>query len=107
MEWYVIEHLYPMAYRKFVNIMFPTMGVLSISVLSFFDVKKLYKFFDKDEIYLTLEMLNKNQWCYTINLYKGNVIGSAGCLNSSREEVENEGFIECFKILDNKLKHTK
>jgi hypothetical protein len=106
MEWYVIEYLYPVSYKKFIDTMFPNMGMLSVTMLTFYDIKKLYKFFDKEEIFLTLEMLNKNQWCYTISLNKGNVIGTTECSNSIRDEIEKEGFTECFKILDNKLRKT-
>ena len=47
-DWYSIEYLYPSSFKKFTNIMFPNVGVLSLSTLEFYDTKKLYYFFDKE-----------------------------------------------------------
>ena len=50
-DWYTIEYLYPESFKRFTNTMFPNMGVLSISSLEGYDIKKLYHFFDKEGIY--------------------------------------------------------
>ena len=77
-DWYTVQYLYPKAFERFSNIMFPNVGVLSLSTLEYYDTKKLYHFFDKEGVYLTIEMYNPHQWTQT----------------------EYDGFIECFRILD-------
>ena len=59
-DWYSIKFLYPFAFDKFTDSMFPNIGIESISTLEFFDVRRLYSFFDKEGIYLTIEMYNKD-----------------------------------------------
>jgi hypothetical protein len=86
--------------------MFPNLGVPCISVLEFYDIKKLYHFFDKQGIYLTVEMYTKNMWVYTISLDDGRVIVPTQSSKERREEIENDGFEECFRILENKLRNT-
>ncbi len=100
MDWYVIEYLYPTAFNKFKATMFPNVGVLSLSTLGLYDSKKLYQFFDKEGVYLTIEMYNPNQWVYTVSLKNGIVFGPSQESTQTREESENGGFLECFKILD-------
>jgi hypothetical protein len=100
MDWYIIEYLYPTAFNKFKATMFPNVGVISISTLGLYDSKKLYQFFDKEGVYLTTEMYNPNQWVFTISLKNGIVFGPTQDSTHTREESENEGFLECFKILD-------
>ena len=68
MDWYVIQYLYPTALNRFCNTMFPNVGVPCVSVLEFYDVRKLYYFFDKQGIYLTVEMITKDMWVYTTSL---------------------------------------
>jgi hypothetical protein len=104
MEWREIELLYPESFKRFVTKMFPNVGVISISTLEFFDIKKLYGFFDEEGIYLTIERYNKNQWVSTISLSNGIVFGPAKESRRTREETEQDGFTECFKVLDFKLK---
>jgi len=105
MDWYLIEILYPKSFKKFVDIMFPNIGVISKSTLIHYDTKKLYSFFDYENIFLIVEMINKNQWTYTINI-KGNcILSSNGCNGTTREDTENEGFQECFKILEKKINY--
>lgn len=99
-DWYVIEYLYPNALEKFVNTMFPNTGVISISTLSMYDIKKLYHFFDKNGVYLSIEMCNPAQWLFSISLQNGIVLGPTQNWKKSREEAECEGFIECFKVLE-------
>lgn len=106
MDWYIIQHLYPRAMERFCEIMFPNLGVPCISVLEFYDIKKLYHFFDKQGIYLTVEMYTKNMWVYTISLDDGRVIVPTQSSKERREEIENDGFEECFRILENKLRNT-
>ena len=84
--------------------MFPNTGVLSLSTLHVYDVKKLYQFFDKEGIYLTIEMYNPQQWVYTVSLDCGIVFGPTQESKSTREDIEFEGFLECFRVLEKKLK---
>ena len=60
MDWYTIQYLYSNAMELFCSTMFPNVGVPSISVLEYYDNKKLYNFFDKQGIFLTIEMYTKN-----------------------------------------------
>lgn len=102
-DWYTIEYLYPKAFNKFICVMFPNVGIISTSTLNLYDQKKLYRFFDKEGIYLNIEMYNPNQWVYTISFHNGTVIAPSQFSKTTREETECEGFIECFKMLENKL----
>jgi hypothetical protein len=102
-DWYVIEYLYPMAFKKFIKSMFPNVGVVSTSTLKLYDYRKLYRFFDKEGIYLNIEMYNPNQWVFSISLENGIVFGPTQTSKPTREEVEIDGFFECFKILEKKL----
>ena len=70
MDWYVIEYLYPKAFKKFTDTMFPNVGILSLSTLMLYDVKKLYQFFDKQGVYLNVEFLLPNQWLFSVSLKK-------------------------------------
>ena len=100
MDWYTIEYLYPNALSKFKERMFPNVGVLSLSTLVYYDNKKLYQFFDKEGLYLTLEMYNPNQWVFSISLHNGVIFGPTQNSKPTREETEVDGFLECFRILD-------
>lgn len=104
MDWYVIEYLYPISFQRFKDTMFPNVGIISLSTLGLYDTKKLYQFFDKEGVYLTIEMYNPNQWVFSVSLKNGVVFGPTQESKPTREETETEGFIECFKILDLKLK---
>lgn len=106
MNWYEIEYLFPSAFKRFSEVMFPNMGVLSISTLETYDTKKLYSFFDKENIYLTIEMYNPCQWVFTISLHNGTVFGLTQDSTETREECEINGFFDCFKLLD-KIKKDK
>lgn len=103
LNWRKIKEVYPRSYEKFVETMFPYVGVIGTSTLYLFDSKKLYYFFDKNGIYLTIERIGPNQWLYTISLSNGNVICPKQSSRESREEVELDGFLECFKILNNEV----
>ena len=102
-DWYIVEYLYPKSYMKFVNIMFPNLGVISVSMLTYYDIKKLYGFFDKEYIFLNLEMYGGNNWCYIITALNGYVVCQGHSSGSSREDIEGDGFMECFRILEKKL----
>jgi hypothetical protein len=104
MDWYVIEYLYPISFQRFKDIMFPNVGIISLSTLGLYDTKKLYQFFDKEGVYLTIEMYNPNQWVFSVSLKNGVVFGPTQESKPTRDDTETEGFIECFKILDKKLK---
>ena len=104
MDWYVIEYLYPTAFNKFKTIMFPNVGVLSLSTLGLYDTKKLYQFFDKEGIFLTIELYKPSQWVYNISLKNGVVFGPSQSSSPTREESESEGFLECFKMLEKIIK---
>jgi len=101
MDWYEIQYLYPNSYDKFVKTLYPNIGIISISILSHFDYKKLYSFFDNEEIYLNIEMNTPSCWSYTITMGK-NIIASPNFANT-RNKIEELGFYECFKLLDNKM----
>ena len=106
MDWYVIEYLYPIAFQRFKDTMFPNVGIISLSTLGLYDSKKLYQFFDKEGVYLTVEMYNPHQWVFTISLKNGIVFGPTQESKTTREETETDGFIECFRILDKKFQMT-
>jgi hypothetical protein len=105
MDWYTVEYLYPDGFKKFTEKMFPYVGVVSLSTLEFYDIKKLYNFFDKEGIYLTIEMYNLNQWVFSISLQNGIVLGPNQSTKSNREDIEYDGFLECFKLLNKKLEN--
>ena len=104
MDWYMIEFLHPNALKRFTEVMFPNIGIISLSTLHDYDVKKLYQFFDKEGIFLTTEMYNPNQWVFTISLYNGIVFGPTQESKKTREDIEFEGFLECFRILEKIIK---
>lgn len=106
MDWYVIQYLYPTALNRFCNTMFPNVGVPCISVLEFYDIKKLYHFFDKQGIYLTVEMITRDMWVYTVSLDNGRVIAPCQDTKKRREDIEVEGFYECFRLLESKLRNS-
>ena len=54
LDWYTIKYLYPSAFTRFSEVMFPNIGVESISTLDLYDIKKLYHFFDKEGIFLII-----------------------------------------------------
>ena len=49
-------------------------------------------------------MYNPKQWVFSISLQSGIVFGPTQESKFTREETETEGFTECFRILDKKLK---
>ena len=106
MDWYSIEYLFPKAFKRFAEVMFPNVGLLSLNTLEFYDTKKLYQFFDKEGLYLTLEMYNPNQWVFSISLHNGVIFGPTQNSKPTREETETDGFLECFRILDKILKES-
>jgi hypothetical protein len=101
-DWYIIEHIYPNAFMEFTKMMFPNVGLPSISVLCYYDIKKLYRFFDKNGIYLTVEMLTKNNWVFTISLIEGKTLVPQQDSKPNRELIEVDGFYECFRYLEKK-----
>jgi len=103
MDWYFIKNNCPKSFEKFIENMFPNVGVPCVTSLNLFDDRKLYKFFDDNGVFLNIEMYSKNQWVFTISLNNGCVIGNGINSKPTREEIEVEGFKECFKILEKKL----
>jgi hypothetical protein len=83
--------------------MFPNTGIVSLTVLNNYDLKKLYHFFDKEKVYLIVEKLKQNQWVYTITT--NDVVLGPGNFQNSREKIEEEGFLDCFRVLENILNH--
>lgn len=100
LNWKKIKTSYPNSFEKFVETMFPYVGVIGVSTLSLYDVKKLYYFFDKQGIYLTIERIGPSQWLYTISFNDGSVISPKQSSRESRELVELDGFMECFRVLN-------
>jgi hypothetical protein len=103
MDWYVVEFLYPQAFERFQDKMFPNLGIISLSILEGYDTKKLFGFFDREGIYLNIEMYNPHQWAYSISLHCGVVFGPTQESKKTRDETECDGFLECFKILQSKI----
>ena len=102
MDWYVIEYLYPESFKLFVKTMYPNIGVVSMCVLKNFDIKKLYYFFDKQNIFLILEINHLNQWSYNIKNNNWFICDNI-VIKNNREEVEEDGFTNCFKFLEAKI----
>jgi hypothetical protein len=102
-DWYVIECLYPNSFSEFTKMMFPNVGLPSLTILQYFDIKKLYKFFDKNGIFLTVEMITKNNWVYVISINDNKHIFSSKDSKQNRELIEIDGFNECFRILEKKI----
>jgi hypothetical protein len=100
LNWRKIKEVYPRSYGKFVETMFPYVGVIGFTSLSLFEVKKLYYFFDKNGIYLTIERIGPSQWLYTISLNDGSVLCPKQSSKQTREDVELDGFMECFRTLN-------
>ena len=106
MEWYAIEYLYPTSFKKFEETMFPNVGLISISVLKYFDIKKLYSFFENEGIQLIIENYNPIFWTYTISINnKLSIFSNTTCCEQKREEIEEDAFLECFKLLEKKLNY--
>jgi hypothetical protein len=104
MDWYTVEFLYPVAFNRFKDRMFPNLGIISISCLQHYDLKKLYQFFDKEGVYLITEMCKPQSWVFSVSLSNGVVFGLGDSSKPNRDEIESEGFYECFRILDKKLR---
>ena len=102
-DWYSVKFLYPFAFEKFTEVMFPNIGIESLSTLEFFDIRRLYSFFDKEGIYLIIEMYNKDNWDYCLSLSNGFAFGPSKQNKTTRFEVEYDGFFECFRFLEKKL----
>jgi len=99
-DWYVIEYLYPESFKRFVKTTFPNIGIVSLNLLSFYQIKNLYSFFDKEGIELKVEQCCPKRWLYTISIKNIIILGPLNLRENTKEEIESEGFIECFKILD-------
>lgn len=102
-NWKKIRILYPHAYHRFVEVMFPYVGVIGLSTLYLFESKKLYYFFDKEKVFLTVERFGPNQWLYIITLGDGRVLCPDQESRNSRDEIEMDGFMECFRVLNNQM----
>jgi hypothetical protein len=48
-------------------------------------------------------MYNPKQWVFSISLNNGIVFGPAQSSKENREDIEKDGFFECFRILEKKL----
>lgn len=105
LNWKKIKTQYPRSYDRFVGVMFPYVGVLGLSTLYLFETKKLYYFFDKQKVYLTIERFGNHQWLYTISLGDGTVLCPKQESRKTRDEIEIDGFIECFNVLNKQLSY--
>ena len=99
-NWRKIQDECPLSYRRFSEVMFPSIGVLGLSTLYLFDPKKLFGFFDKEKIFLTIDRFGYNQWVFTITLTDGRVLCPHQESRNTREEIEIDGFMECFRIME-------
>lgn len=104
LDWYVIQYLYPNAVERFKTVMFPNSGLISLSILEYYDIKKLYRFFDTHGIYLTVEMLTKDVWLFTVSTDNGVTFAPCHETKTKREDIEAEGFYECFRLLEKRLR---
>lgn len=105
MDWYVIEYLYPESFKKFIDTMFPNVGLVSITLLQHFEIKNLYYFFEKQGVYLTIEKCTPYFWVYNISTENGLAFGNTFSCNFTRDNIEIEAFTDCFRFLDNKLRN--
>jgi hypothetical protein len=94
LDWYTINYLYPKSFERFSNVMFPNVGVVSLSTLEFYDAKKLYQFFDKEGVYLNVEMYNPHQWVFSVSLSNGIVFGPTQESKKNREDVVFDGKVQ-------------
>ena len=83
MDWYTVEYLYPDGFKKFTEKMFPYVGVVSLTTLESYDIKKLYNFFDKEGITLAgitfqwIELLKKVYSFSALNVMScASIVGS-------------------------------
>jgi len=104
-DWNNIKIRYPNALNVFVNVMFPNIGVPCISILKYYELKSLYRFFETQGILLNVERFTNDSWLYTITIVGGNVFLSCGEFKSTRELIEIDGFNECFKLLEKKIEN--
>jgi hypothetical protein len=100
MDWYIIEYLYPESFKRFIDVTFPNIGIVSTNSLSFYKTKNLYNFFDKEGLYFNVEQCCPKRWIYTISIKNIIVLGPINLKENTKEDIEIEGFTECFKILD-------
>lgn len=105
-DWYIIQYLYPESFKRFVEDTFPNIGVISLCCLSFYDVKKLYWFFKKNGITMNVELINKDKFIYVISLNCGVTIVPSQISKNSKIEMEIDGFFDCFRRLDIKLRES-
>jgi|SaaInl6LU_22_DNA_1037377.scaffolds.fasta_scaffold108611_2 hypothetical protein len=103
LNWKEIKRDYNRSYSRFIENMFPYVGVLCPSTLQSYDIKKLYYFFDDQYVFLTIERICVNHWVYTITLGDGKVYSSGRGDLTCREDAEINGFEECFSILEKQL----
>lgn len=99
-DWYLIEYLYPESFKRFIDVTFPNIGIVSINSLSFYKTKNLYSFFEKEGLFLNVEQCCPKRWLYTISIKNMIILGPINLRENNKEEIESEGFVECFKILD-------
>mgnify|MGYP000518577638 CR=1 FL=1 len=67
MDWYIVQYLYPKAFKRFTDVMFPNVGVISLSTLEFYDVKKLYDlYYYIQDLYLINEKFAKQSIVYDL-----------------------------------------
>ena len=103
LDWYVIEVFFPKSFESFSKTMFPNVGIPGITVLQYYDIKKLYRFFDKNGIYLTVEMLTKYHWIYNVSMNDNRTVFPCQEPKQNRESTEVDGFFECFRLMEIKL----
>jgi len=106
-QWKKIKNNYPHSYKRFVEVMFPYVGVIGVSTLDVFDTKRLFFFFDKESVFLNVERLGPYQWVYTISLSDGRGSFPEQETRQTRDEIEIDGFNECFKVLNRELINNK
>jgi len=103
MDWYSVKFLYPLSFDKLIKTIYPNVGLVSIITLESYNIKQLYSFFDDEGIYLITDLISSKIWVYNISTTGNKTTGMSKNSKATRDEIEIEGFYECFNILEQKI----
>jgi len=105
-DWGKVIDECPLSFKFFKESVFPNTPIVNKSILSFYHIRNLYYFFDSIGIILSVEGFSESQWVGHIQLRSGFSFSVKG-YHSSRTELENSSFIECFEQLEIRLNNLK
>ena len=105
-DWGKVIDEYPLSFKFFKETVFPNTPIVNRSILSLYHIRSLYYFFDSIGIILSVECFNESQWVGHIQLRSGFSFSIKG-YHSSRSELENSAFIDCFEQLEVRLNNLK